>query len=681
VKKTLVTCALPYANGMIHMGHLAGAYIPADVFSRFCRMRGDDLLFLCGSDEYGMAILLSAELAKTTPQEHVDFFHVINKNLFERLMISWNHFSRTTWSGHQAPVQQFFLDLLHNGYIEEKWSEQLYSSEEDRFLADRYVIGSCPKCGFDKARGDECPKCASSYEAIDLIHPRSKLSGAKLEKKSTKHWFLRLDLFKESLLQWLELKNWKPNVMNFVKAYIEDLRPRAITRDSHWGVPVPLEGAEGKVLYVWFDAPIGYVTAAMDWAQEQKDPELWKKFWLDEKTEFIQFLGKDNIPFHAVIFPSMVMGQNLPLKLVDKMPANEFYNLEGKKMSKSEGWSIDLADFLSRYDPESLRYMISATAPEASDSEFTWTDFQARVNSELVGKWANFIHRTLTFIQKIGGKIPIVSSYQESERVFIEELNRKLVEIYYAYENFKLRKSTQIMMEMAQICNLYFDTHKPWQLHKEMQGKRLDVVLNSCLEAIKLLAIAAHPLLPNKTELIWQMIGMKSLLKDLKWNTALDQSLEKGASLNVPQILFEKISDEQINLEKMHLQQQYEKAHRTADQVVNEPLVESCVNYDHLLSVDIRCVQIKEVYKVDRSKKLLRIIVDVGEGKTRQVISGIAEHYELEDLKNKKVACVVNLPIATIMGFQSEGLILTLVDGAKVKVIDLPQASLGVRIK
>ncbi len=385
-QKILITSALPYANGPLHFGHIAGAYLPADCYARFERLKKNDVLYICGSDEYGVAITLSADLAGRTPKEHVDIFHKINKDFFDQLQISFDHYSRTTWEGHVEPTHQFFNDLLENGYIEPRITDQLFSEKDDKFLADRYVVGGCPRCGYENARGDECPNCGASYDAIELKNPRSKLTQAPLVLKKTKHWFLLLDKFKERLNHWVDSKSWKPNVVNFIKGYIEHLHARSITRDSTWGVPVPLPEAEGKVLYVWFDAPIGYISATKEWALLTGRPDRWKDYWLDQQTKLVNFIGKDNIPFHASIFPAMIMGQNQPYKLVDELPANEFYKLEGKQFSKSDGWSIDLEDFFKKFTTDQIRYAIAANAPETSDSEFTWRDFQLRCNTELLGQ-------------------------------------------------------------------------------------------------------------------------------------------------------------------------------------------------------------------------------------------------------------------------------------------------------
>ena len=420
--KTLITSALPYANGPLHFGHIAGAYLPADCYARFSRLRGDDVFFVCGSDEYGVAITLSAEIANRSAKDHVDIFHEINKNFFNQLSISFDHYSRTTCVQHVAIVQQFFSDLLEAGYIEERVCGQLYSESDNRFLADRYVVGQCPRCKFETARGDECPSCGASYEATDLINPKSKLTDSPLVIKETKHWFLLLEKFKDRLTDWLATKNWKPNVTNFVKGYIDNLRARAITRDLNWGVPLPLkevEDAKDKVFYVWFDAPIGYISASMEWANLRGDENLWKKYWLDSSTKLVQFIGKDNIPFHASIFPAMVMGQKQPFKLVDELVANEFYNLEGRQFSKSDNWYIDLKRFFENFTADQIRYVIASNSPENSDSEFTWKDFQLKCNSELLGKLGNLVNRVLVFIQK------------QSEGTILSSENTKSFADYY----------------------------------------------------------------------------------------------------------------------------------------------------------------------------------------------------------------------------------------------------------
>ena len=542
--KILITSALPYANGPLHFGHIAGAYLPGDCYARYQRLRGNDVLYICGSDEHGVAITLSAEIAGRTPKAHVDLFHGIIKNFFDQLGFSFDHYSRTTAPLHAEVTQEFFNDLLANGYIEAKITDQLYSEKDNKFLADRYVVGTCPKCGFPEARGDECQKCGASYEATDLIKPRSKVSGAPLVLKATKHWFLRFDLFKDKLSHWIAQKHWKPNVINFAKKYIEDLRPRAITRDSDWGIPVPLEEAKGKVFYVWFDAPIGYISATKEWAQKIGEPDKWKQFWCDPATKLVQFIGKDNIPFHAVFFPAMIMGQNQPYKLVDELPANEFYNLEGRQFSKSDGWYIDLDNFFKKFTADQIRYVIAANAPETQDSEFTWRDFQLRCNSELLGKYGNLANRVLTFAQThTAGKVPEVALDYD----LLDKMKAVVQEIAMAYEQFHLRKATALIMDLAQLGNIYFDAQKPWALAKDpSKTAEMQTVILTCLECIKLLALTAAPIIPDSTEKLWQLLGYSEPLSSLNWQQVVNERIPAGQLLPKPQILFKRVEDEMI---------------------------------------------------------------------------------------------------------------------------------------
>ncbi|MBP7074758.1 MAG: methionine--tRNA ligase [Rhabdochlamydiaceae bacterium] len=542
-KRVLITSALPYANGQLHFGHIAGAYLPADCYARFQRLQGSDVLYICGSDEYGVAITLSAELAGRTPKAQVDHFHAVNKDLFQKLHFSFDHFSRTTWPGHVATVQQFFLDLLKNGHIEEKVTEQLYSPQDSRFLADRYVVGTCPKCGFENARGDECTRCGSNYEATDLKNPRSKLTNAPLVLKETKHWFLLFDHFKDQLSKWLGEKPWKPNVLNFAKSYVADLKPRAITRDGEWGVPIPLPNTEGKVLYVWFDAPIGYISATKEWAELKGSPDAWKPFWQDPETTYVQFIGKDNIPFHAVFFPAMVMGQNQPYNLVHHLPANEFLNLEGRQFSKSEGWTIDLTDFFSQFTADQIRYTLAANAPENQDSEFTWRDFQNRCNSELLGKYGNLANRLLVFIQnQCAGQMPS----HAPDSAFLKQLHSKVEEARAAYEHFHLRKAAALLMEIAQLGNVYFDTHKPWSLAKAPETRpQMEKVLSTCLECLKCLALVSLPIIPHAAQKLWQMIGETSQLSEQNWDEVIQNNLLQK-TLPKPEVLFKRVEDSQI---------------------------------------------------------------------------------------------------------------------------------------
>lgn len=554
-EKILITSALPYANGPLHFGHIAGAYLPGDCYARFCRLKKFDVLYVCGSDEYGVAITLSADLAGRTPKEHVDIYHSVIKGFFRQLNMSFDHYSRTTWEGHAETVHQYFNDLLVNGYIKEDITNQLYSEADSKFLADRYVVGECPKCGFQEARGDECQKCGASYDATDLKNPRSKLTGSALTLRPTKHWFLLLDKFKDQLLSWLATKSWKPNVVNFIKGYIQDMHPRAITRDSTWGVPIPLPGTEGKVLYVWFDAPIGYISATKEWAQQIGSPERWRDYWCNKTTKLVNFIGKDNIPFHAAIFPAMTMGQTMPYKIVDELPANEFYNLEGRQFSKTDGWYIDLDDFFTKFTADQIRYTIAANAPETADSEFTWKDFQMRCNTELLAKYGNFVNRVLVFAKtRCEGKIPSKHLMQPVDEEFQRNIITLVDQIADSYTHFKLRRASQLVMELAQLGNVYFDTKKPWQDAKQPETlERMETTIACCINCIKALALTSCPIIPETAENVWEMLGQKNQLAAADWGEVMSLIIE-GQVLGEPKILFKRVEDTQIQeeIEKLH---------------------------------------------------------------------------------------------------------------------------------
>lgn len=670
--KILITSALPYANGPLHFGHIAGAYLPADCYARFQRLQGSDVLFLSGSDEYGMPITIHAEQAGRTPKEHVDINHALLKAFFEKLEFSFDNYSRTTWPGHVETVQQYFLDLLDGGYIEEKVTDQLYSEKDERFLADRYVVGTCPKCGYEEARGDECQKCGASYEATDLKSPRSKVSGSPLVRKPTKHWFLRFDKFKEELSNWIETKEWKANVTNFAKAYIDDLRPRAITRDSKWGVPIPLEGTEGKVFYVWFDAPIGYISSAREWAEKKGEPEAWKDYWCDEKTKLVHFIGKDNIPFHAVFFPAMTMGQKQPYKLVDELPANEFLNLEGRQFSKSEGWTIDMERFFFEFTPDQIRYYLAAIAPETQDAEFHWKDFQTRCNSELVGKWGNLANRTLVFAQKHAqGENPGLHHLEEEDQLFLEKVELLTKAIQEAYSTFHLRKASQLIMELAASGNVYFDHKKPWLAAKDPEKKQsMLTTIACCLECLKALCLSSSPIMPHTSQKLFELVGQTSTLSEESWSHVMETPLKEGTKLPEPQPLFKKVEDAVIEKEVQELQDKVAPANDYAR-------LKEEIAFDDFLKLDLRVAKIESVEPVPKSKKLLKLIVDLGFEK-RQVVSGIAQYTpDPEALVGKKVIVVANLKAAKLMGIESQGMILAATAGDDLEVVQLTKPDAG----
>ncbi len=651
-EKVLVTCAFPYANGFLHFGHIAGAYLPGDCYARYERLKGKEVLFVSSSDEYGMAVTLSAELAGRTPKEQVDFFHHAIKDFFKQINISFDHYSRTTWPGHAETTQEYFKDLYDNGYIEERITEQLYSEKDHKFLADRYVIGTCPKCGYPEARGDECQKCGASYEATDLLSPRSKLTQSPLVLKKTKHWFLRYDLFKEQLLEWISQKHWKPNVLNFAKSYIEEIRPRAITRDMSWGIPVPLPGAEGKVIYVWFDGCVGYISACREWAQKIHRPDAWKEYWCDPKTKLVQFIGKDNIPFHAVFFPAMTMGQNQPYKIVDELPANEFYNLEGRQFSKSDGWFIDIDSFFKKFTADQIRYAIASNAPETQDAEFTWKDFQARCNHELLGKYGNFVNRTLVFAQKYcSGTIPELNNLNAQDREFLDKVKQLAQEADTAYAHFRLRKASQIVMELAQLGNVYFDAKKPWALAKSLETQEeMHRAIGCCLQCIATLALISSPIVPTAAEKIWKMLGQQSSLEKGNWTHIVNTPLNPHTPLPEPEILFAKIEDESI-------QEEIDKLKPKSTPAAASP--SDSIEIDAVKKLDLRVAQVLHVEPVAKSKKLLKFTVDLGT-EQRTIVSGVAEQItDHTSLVGRKLLVVTNLKPVTLMGIESQGMIFS----------------------
>ena len=676
-KKILITAALPYANGTIHFGHLAGAYLPADCYARFQRRQGHDVCFISGSDEYGVAIALSAELAKRSPKEHVDLFHEKNKLLFLRVGMSFDHYSRTTNPLHAETTKEFFAVLREKGLVEKQDSEQLYCEEEKKFYADRYVEGTCPQCGYEKARGDECTKCGAAYEATDLKNPRTKLSGKPLTRRVTTHWYLRLDLQKEKLLQWIQTREWKSNVIHFVKQYIAELRPRAITRDMEWGIPVPDESMKGKVFYVWFDAPIGYISATKEWAIAKGDKELWKSFWFGPDVKVVQFIGKDNIPFHSALFPAMLMGQNEPYKLVDDLPANEFYNLAGRQFSKSDGWYVDIESFLDTYTHDQLRYTILSNAPETQDSEFTWKDFQQRSNSDLLGKLGNFIHRTLVFLQlNCSGKVPHQGSLEPMDREFLERMESIEKECASCFEAYRLRRACQCLMELCQAANVYFDQNKPWVLAKE-EGKRerMETVLSVCVRAVVKLGVLCEPIMPTTSEAIFRLLNSVEKMPSL-WNDRLRYMVEEGTVLPSPTPLFKKVEDEMITNEESKLQQTLEKQQNNIDAVKEQ---ETLISYDDFAKLQFEVVQIETAERVAKSKKLLKLSVLSSKG-ILPVIAGIGLQYAPEALLGKKAVALLNLAPTKIMGHESRAMLLAASSEAELSLLFVDTLPVGSRV-
>lgn len=649
-KRILVTSALPYANGPIHLGHLAGAYLPADLYTRFQRLNKRDIIHICGSDEHGVPITIAAERDGVTPQEIVDKYHKGNKEVFKRFGIDFDYYGRTSSDTHKKTSQEFFLNLHEQGLFKKKSQEQLYDAEADMFLPDRYVKGTCPHCGHTEAYGDQCEKCGTSLSPTDLIDPVSAITGNKPEIRKTEHWFIPLGDFQDQLEEWIDSrKNWKPNVTGQCKSWLDGgLGDRAVTRDLTWGVPVPLPDAEGKVLYVWFDAPIGYISATKEWAEEQGKPELWKTYWQDDDTSLIHFIGKDNIVFHCIMFPAMLMKHG-DYVLPENVPANEFLNLEGQKLSTSKGWAVWLHEYLDEFDPDLLRYALGTTLPEAKDSDFSWKDFQSRVNGELADILGNFVFRTLSFSDRFfEGSVPKLSNPSELDTNTLAEIEKQKVKIEDAYSNFKFREAISETMNLARIGNRYFTETEPWKTRKE-NPEACANTLYVCVQISAALSVLYEPVLPAKMASLRTQLDLPDTLS---WDDVSDSMVKSGSELKTGDILFTKIEDDTVENQLNKLK---EKA-VVETETEYQPLKKE-TTFDTFMSLDIRAGKIVSAEKIKKSKKLLKITVDLG-FETRTILSGISEFFSPDDIKGQKVAVVANLAPKKMMGIESNGMIL-----------------------
>ena len=647
-KRTLVTSALPYANGPVHIGHLAGVYVPADIYVRYMRMRGNDVLFIGGSDEHGVPITIRATKEGVSPQDVVDKYHTIIKDSFEEFGISFDVYSRTSNKMHHDTASAFFRKLYDDGKFIEKTTEQYYDIENQQFLADRYITGTCPQCGNEKAYGDQCEACGSSLNATDLINPKSTISGNVPVLKETKHWYLPLDQYEGWLKEWIleGHKEWKSNVYGQCKSWIDaGLNPRAVTRDLDWGVKVPVEGADGKVLYVWFDAPIGYISATRELTPE------WEKYWKDEKTRMLHFIGKDNIVFHCIIFPAMLKAEGSYI-VPENVPANEFLNLEGDKISTSRNWAVWLHEYLKEFPGKQdvLRYVLTANAPETKDNDFTWKDFQARNNNELLAVFGNFVNRTLVLTHKyFEGVIPAVGEMHPEDIAALEELAAIPEKITYSLDHFRFREALNEMMNMARLGNKYLTDQEPWKKWKT-DPERVKTIMNISLQICANLAVVAEPFLPFTAK---KLAGFFNL-SDLCWENAGKLLAVAGESINEPELLFEKIEDVQIDYQVNKLLKTKEE--NAAANVEVKPQLEN-ITFDDFTKMDIRVGTILEAEKVAKTKKLLKLLVDTGVDK-RTIVSGIAEHYAPEDIIGKQVTILINLAPRKIKGIESAGMIL-----------------------
>ena len=664
-KRTTVTAALPYANGGVHIGHLAGVYVPADIYVRYLRLKKKDVIFIGGSDEHGVPITIRARKEGITPQDVCDRYHKIIKESFKEFGISFDVYSRTTSKVHSRLASDFFRKLYDDGKLIEKESEQYYDPEAKQFLADRYIMGTCPHCGNENAYGDQCEKCGSDLSPMELIHPHSTISGAQPVVKRTKNWYLPLNNYQEWLKQWIleGHKEWRPNVYGQCKSWLDmDLQPRAMTRDLDWGIPVPVEGAEGKVLYVWFDAPIGYISNTKELCDAE--PERWgswEKWWKDEDTRLVHFIGKDNIVFHCLIFPTMLKAHGSYI-LPDNVPANEFLNLENDKISTSRNWAVWLDEYLRDFPGKQdvLRYVLTANAPETKDNNFTWKDFQERNNSELVAIYGNFVNRALQLTWKYwDGVVPECGELTDTDRQAIAEFKDVKEKVEQYLDAFKFREAQKEAMNLARIGNKYITECEPWKVWKT-DPKRVETILYISLQLVANLAIAFEPFLPFSSKDLREMIGMERF----DWaELGLTDLLKAGHKLASPHLLFQKIEDEEIQkqLDKLAATRKANEAAEEAREYKPEPVKEE-VAFDTFEKLDIRVGHIKDCQKVKKSNKLLQFTIDDGTGTDRTILSGIAKYYEPEQLIGKDVLFVANFAPRKMMGIESQGMILSAVN-------------------
>ncbi|WP_334057107.1 methionine--tRNA ligase [Polaribacter sp. P097] len=655
-KRYTITAALPYTNGPIHIGHLAGVYVPADIYARYLRLKGKDVAYISGSDEHGVAIPMRAKKEGVTPQNIIDKYHTIIKKSFEDFGISFDNYSRTSAEIHHKTASDFFIKMYNEGDFIEEVTAQLYDAEADQFLADRFVVGTCPKCGFEESYGDQCENCGTSHNATDLINPKSAITGNIPTVKETKHWFLPLDKHEDFLRKWIlegHKKDWKPNVYGQVKSWVDDgLRPRAVTRDLDWGIPVPVEGAEGKVLYVWFDAPIGYISSTKEWAE--REGKNWEDYWKKDDTKLVHFIGKDNIVFHCIIFPSMLKAHGDYI-LPDNVPANEFLNLEGNKLSTSKNWAVWLHEYLEDFPNQQdvLRYTLTANAPESKDNDFTWKDFQAKNNNELVAIFGNFINRVVVLTNKYyTGVVPTPNDFTEVDEDVLAAVKEFPNVIGKSVERYRFREASQELMNLARLGNKYLADEEPWKVIK-VDEERVKTIMYVALQISAALAVVAEPFLPFTAT---KLKGILNLETSISWDDISDKNVLIPAEhqINKGELLFSKIEDKTIDaqLEKL----QATKLANEQENKVVEPQKET-IEFDDFTKLDIRIGTILEAEKVAKTKKLLKLKVDVGID-TRTIVSGIAESFSPENIIGQQVSVLVNLAPRKIRGVESQGMIL-----------------------
>lgn len=655
-KRYTITAALPYTNGPIHIGHLAGVYVPGDIYARYLRQKGKDVAYICGSDEHGVAIPMRAKKEGVTPQDIIDKYNGIIKKSFEDFGISFDNYSRTSAEIHHKTASDFFTKLYNDGEFTEEVTQQLYDEEANQFLADRFVIGTCPKCGNEESYGDQCEKCGTSHNATDLINPKSAITGNVPTLKETKHWFLPLDKHEAFLREWIlesHKNDWKPNVLGQCKSWIDDgLRPRAVTRDLDWGIPVPVDGADGKVLYVWFDAPIGYISSTKEWAK--REGKNWEDYWKKDDTKLVHFIGKDNIVFHCIIFPAMLKAHG-DFILPENVPANEFLNLEGNKLSTSKNWAVWLHEYLEEFPNQQdvLRYTLTANAPENKDNDFTWKDFQAKNNNELVAIFGNFINRVVVLTNKYyNGVVPTAGNLSEVDKDTLEQLKEFPNIIAKSIERYRFREASQELMNLARLGNKYLADEEPWKVIK-VDEERTKTIMNVALQIAAGLAVLSEPFLPFTSGKLKSILNVDN---NLSWNDVAEKDilLAEDHQINKAELLFSKIEDAtiQTQLDKLEATK---KANEAANKVV-EPQKDT-IEFDDFTKMDIRVGTIVAAEKVAKTKKLLKLTVDVGID-TRTIVSGIAESFRPEDIVGQQVSVLCNLAPRKLRGVESQGMIL-----------------------
>ena len=649
----IVTSALPYANGPLHLGHLAGAYLTADFFVRYNRLKGEDVLFICGSDEHGVPITIAAEKEGVSPQDIVDRYHEWNKDTFQKMGISFDYYGRTSSAIHHETSQEIFTELYEKGFFKLKSEELFYDESTQMFLPDRYVKGECPNCGYGEAYGDQCEKCGNSLNPTELINPVSALTGETPVRKETQHWYMPLGEMQDKLESWIKTReHWKPNVMGQIKSWLQEgLNDRAATRDLNWGVPVPLEGADGKVLYVWFEAPIGYISATKEWAQQSNNPEAWKKYWKNDEAKLYHFIGKDNIVFHCIMFPIVLM-EHGNFILPENVPANEFLNLEGKKLSTSRGWAVWLHDYLEHFEADYLRYALGVTLPESKDSDFSWKDFQNRVNNELVAVFGNFVNRASSFIEKYANSmVPPLVDPQPIDVEMLAAIDTQRQKIEIAYEHFRFREVVQEGMQLARLANKYFTDTEPWKTRKTNETACFNS-LHVSIQVVAALSVLMEPILPESMKMLRHQIGLSD---STKWSEISASMLTVGQSLQAATLLFQKIEDESIQIELDKLQNSLKDL--STESTVDYPALKSPIQFDVFLNLDLRVGVIVEVEEVPKSNKLFAFKVDIGV-EIRTILSGIKKHVDKDTVIGQKVTVVCNLESRTIMGIESQGMIV-----------------------